>query len=134
MRRPDWPLSSGCVSASPPGSPCSGGGDTILRTDEPVYGDAHCEGVREVGTRSVVAVGPTRPPHPRTYARVVDGKAVERPVTFEEQFETCKTLIGSWHGSHGGRLNIALITPTLREEHHRDLGEANSRKRAVKRR
>ena len=46
-----------------------GGGDSIMRTDEPVYGDAHCEGVRGVGTRSVVAIGPTRPPHPRTYAR-----------------------------------------------------------------
>lgn len=102
-----------------------GGGDTILRTDEPIYGDAHCEGVREVGTRSVVAVGPTRPPHPRTYARFVDGKAVERPVTFEEQFETCKTLIDTWHGKHGGRLNIALITPTLRAEHVAELGQAN---------
>jgi len=102
-----------------------GGGDTILRTDEPVYGDAHCEGVREVGTRSVVAVGPTRPPHPRTYARFVDGNAVERPVSFEEQFETCKTLIAAWHGSHGGRLSIALITPTLRPEHREQLGAAN---------
>jgi len=102
-----------------------GGGDTILRTDEPIYGDAHCEGVREVGTRSVVAVGPTRPPHPRTYARFVDGKAVERPVTFEEQFETCKTLIETWHGKHGGRLNIALITPTLRAEHVEELGQEN---------
>ncbi|EIM24862.1 amidohydrolase family protein [Microvirga lotononidis] len=102
-----------------------GGGDTILRTDEPIYGDAHCEGVREVGTRSVVAVGPTRPPHPRTYARIVDGKAVERPVSFEEQFETCKTLIDTWHGKHGGRLNIALITPTLRAEHLAELGAEN---------
>jgi cytosine/adenosine deaminase-related metal-dependent hydrolase len=102
-----------------------GGGDTILRTDEPIYGDAHCEGVREVGTRSVVAVGPTRPPHPRTYARFVDEKAVERPVTFEEQFETCKTLIETWHGKHGGRLNIALITPTLRAEHVEELGQEN---------
>ncbi|KLK91663.1 amidohydrolase [Microvirga vignae] len=102
-----------------------GGGDTILRTDEPVYGDAHCEGVREVGTRSVVAVGPTRPPHPRIYARFVDGTAVERPVTFEEQFETCRTLIETWHGSQNGRLNIALITPTLRPEHREQLGAVN---------
>ncbi|MBF9232299.1 amidohydrolase family protein [Microvirga alba] len=111
-----------------------GGGDTILRTDEPIYGDAHCEGVREVGTRSVVAVGPTRPPHPRTYARFVDGKAVERPVTFEEQFDTCQQLIKTWHGAHGGRLNIALITPTLRPEHQEQLGEADlaeARRQAV---
>ena len=48
---------------------CWAAATRILRTDEPVYGDAHCEGVRDVGTRSVVAIGPTRPPHPRTYAR-----------------------------------------------------------------
>jgi 5-methylthioadenosine/S-adenosylhomocysteine deaminase len=50
---------------------------------------------------------------------------VERPVTFEEQFETCQTLIKTWHGSHGSRLNIALITPTLREEHREELGDVN---------
>ncbi len=94
-----------------------GGGDTIMRCDEPAYGDAHCEGVREVGTRSVVAVGSTRPPHPRTYARFVNGVAVERPVSFEDQIQTCRTLISRWHGSHGKRLNMALITPTLRTEH-----------------
>ncbi|MBM6583484.1 amidohydrolase family protein [Microvirga sp. BT689] len=102
-----------------------GGGDNIMRADEPIYGDAHCEGVREVGTRSVVAVGPTLPPHPRTYARIVDGKAVERPVTFEEQFATCQTLIDSWHGKHGGRLNIALISPTLEVERLGELSSVN---------
>ncbi|MBM6596793.1 amidohydrolase family protein [Microvirga pudoricolor] len=102
-----------------------GGGDTILRTDEPVYGDAHCEGVREVGTRSVVAIGPTRPPHPRTYARFTDGVATEYPVTFEQQLETCETIIDTWHGAYGGRLNIALITPTLRAEHVEELGQSN---------
>ncbi len=101
-----------------------GGGDTIMRCDEPAYGDAHCEGVREVGTRSVVAVGSTRPPHPRTYARFVDGRPVTRPVSFEDQFATCRELIRRWHGSHGRRLNMALITPTLREEHLGDLSAA----------
>ena len=112
-----------------------GGGDTILRTDDPVYGDAHCEGVREVGTRSFVAVGPTRPPHPRTYARIEDGTAHEYPVDFERQYETCVKLIDTWHGSHGGRLNIALITPTLRPEHVETLGAENlqkAREQAVK--
>ena len=89
VRKPSSPRSSGCASASPPGVSLLGGGDTIMRTDEPVYGDAHCEGVREVGTRSVVAIGPTRPPHPRTYARW-DGMArTNYPVDFERQFATC---------------------------------------------
>ncbi|WP_293865541.1 amidohydrolase family protein [uncultured Alsobacter sp.] len=102
-----------------------GGGDTILRTDEPIYGDAHAEGVREVGTRSVVAVGTTRPPFPRTYARIENGEANERPVSFDEQFETCRTLVKRWHGSHSGRLNIAMITPTLRDEHTKGLSASD---------
>lgn len=101
-----------------------GGGDTILRTDDPAHGDAHCEGVAVVGTRSVVAIGPTRPPHPRTYARFEDGKAIEYPVTYEQQVATCRTLIERWHGAHGKRLNICLITPTLRDEHVETLGRA----------
>ena len=102
-----------------------GGGDTILRTDEPIYGDAHAEGVREVGTRSVVAIGTTRPPFPRTYARFVDGVAVERPVSFDEQFASCEALVKRWHGSHGGRINIAMITPTLRAEHEKSLSASD---------
>lgn len=99
-----------------------GGGDTIMRTDDVAYGSAHCEGVAAVGTRSVVAVGPTRPPHPRTYASWHDGKASERPVTFEEQFAVSRKLLDLWHGR--GRLNIALLTPVLRDEHQRDMSAA----------
>jgi 5-methylthioadenosine/S-adenosylhomocysteine deaminase len=98
-----------------------GGGDTILRTDDPIYGDAHFDGVAEVGTRSVVAIGPTRPPHPRTYAKWNGEKAKSFPVSYEQQLATCKTLIDSWHGKQGQRLNVALITPTLRDEHKREL-------------
>jgi cytosine/adenosine deaminase-related metal-dependent hydrolase len=97
-----------------------GGGDTILRTDDPVYGAAHCAGVVSVGTRSVVAVGATRPPFPRTYARWTDGKKHEYAVTFDDQLATCRTLIDAWHATHGNRIRIALITPTVREEHLRD--------------
>lgn len=102
-----------------------GGGDTILRTDDPMYGDAHCDGVEEVGTRSVVAVGSTRPPHPLTYGTWEDGKATTYAVSFEQQFATVKTLIKSWHGSHGQRLNVALITPTLREQHRKELSASD---------
>ena len=101
-----------------------GGGDTILRTDEPAYGDAHCAGVVAVGTRSVVAVGSTRPPHPRRYARWNGGTATYRMVGYADQLATCRTLIDTWHGSHGGRIRIALITQTLREEHVTQLGAA----------
>ena len=105
-----------------------GGGDTILRTDDPIYGDAHCDGVREVGTRSFVAVGSTRPPHPITYGSWSGKNAKTYPVTFERQYATCETLIKNWHGKHGQRINIALITPTLREEHRKELSASDMEK------
>ncbi|MGL5734216.1 MAG: amidohydrolase family protein [Beijerinckiaceae bacterium] len=102
-----------------------GGGDTIMRTDDPVYGEAQCAGVAEVGTRSLVAIGPTRPPHPRTYAHWDAEKCTEYPVDFNRQLNTCKTLINTWHGRYNQRLNIALITPTLRDEHRESLSAAD---------
>ncbi len=94
-----------------------GGGDSVMRTDEPGYADAHCDGVLGIGTRSVVAIGPTRPPHPRTYARWEGNTAREYPVSFAQQMETCATLIGRWHGTHGNRIRMAMLTPTIKREH-----------------
>ncbi len=94
-----------------------GGGDTIMRTDDPSFGAAHCKGVLGVGTRSIVAVGSTRPPHPRVYAKWTGNTKREYQVSFEDQLATCKTLIDDWHGAGNGRIGIAIITPTLRPEH-----------------
>ncbi|MAQ82753.1 MAG: amidohydrolase [Maritimibacter sp.] len=101
-----------------------GGGDSIMRTDDPDYGDAHCDGVVEVGTRSIVAVGTTRPPHPLTYARWDGDSKTEFPVDFDRQLATSEDLIKRRHGSEGRRINFALLTPTLRAEHVDTLGEA----------
>ena len=102
-----------------------GGGDSVMRTDDPAYGSAHCAGVVGIGTRSVVAIGPTRPPHPRTYASWEGGVSRAHAVSFEQQMATCEALIEHWHGTHGGRIGIALLTPTLREEHVRDMAPAD---------
>ena len=99
-----------------------GGGDTVMRTDDPAYGDAHCAGVAEVGTRSIVAVGPTRAPHPWTYA---DGGANRRAVSFETQLATCRSLAARWHGAEGWRIGIALLYPVLRDEHEAEMAPAD---------
>ncbi|WP_299961035.1 amidohydrolase family protein [uncultured Roseobacter sp.] len=98
-----------------------GGGDTIMRTDHPDYAAAHCQGVVEVGTRSVVAVGPTRAPHPRTYAEWRNHQRHVYPVTFEQQMDVCTQIADTWHDTHGGRINIAMLYPVLRDEHERDM-------------
>lgn len=97
-----------------------GGGDSVMRTDDAAYGDAHMEGVLAVGTRSVVAIGSTRPPFPRTYARWDGFARTDYPVSFEQQHATCKTLIERWHRTHQDRLQLATLTPTLHMAH---LGE-----------
>ncbi len=102
-----------------------GGGDSIMRTDDPVYAHAHCQGVSEVGTRSIVAVGPTRPPHPRTYARWVGDKQSTYAVDYLQQLKSCQQTITQWHNTHNQRLNIALLTPVLRDEHAQILSAAD---------
>ncbi|HBB85023.1 MAG TPA: amidohydrolase, partial [Sulfitobacter sp.] len=98
-----------------------GGGDTIMRSDHPDYAAAHCRGVLEVGTRSVVAVGPTRAPHPITYADWDQAVRRSYQVSFEQQFDTTKAVAEDWHGTHEGRINIAMLYPVLRDEHQRDM-------------
>jgi cytosine/adenosine deaminase-related metal-dependent hydrolase len=98
-----------------------GGGDTIMRSDDPKYAAAHCQGVVEVGTRSVVAVGPTRAPHPLTYADWPGGIRTEYDVSFERQMQTCEQVVADWHDTHRGRVRIALLYPVLRDEHERDM-------------
>lgn len=90
-----------------------GGGDSVMRSDDPAFADAHCEAVRAVGTRSVVALGPTRPPHPRAY---VGADGVERAVSFERQVETTEEVIRRWHGRDG--IRIATLTPVERPLEH----------------
>ena len=103
-----------------------GGGDSVMRTDHPEYGDAHMEGVLGIGTRSVMAVGSTRPPHSLTYARWDGDTRTEYPVTFDQQFATCETLIKRWNRTHGDRLHVALLTPTIHERHLSQEGAAEA--------
>jgi cytosine/adenosine deaminase-related metal-dependent hydrolase len=90
-----------------------GGGDSVQRVDDPAHCDAHCEGVREVGIRAIVALGPTRPPFPRPYTSL-DG--TERPVSFEQQLETITACIERWHEKDG--IRIATLMPVYREARH----------------
>ncbi|MEM6763110.1 MAG: amidohydrolase family protein [Pseudomonadota bacterium] len=99
------------------GASLLGGGDSVMRTDRREHGDAHLDAISALGIRVQLAIGPTRPPYPWTYASWDKGEKQEYTVTFEEQIATCKALIRDRHGSDGRRLNIAMLSPTLRREH-----------------
>ena len=92
-----------------------GGGNDIMRTDEAAYGDHHCRAVTEVGIRSVLAVGPCRPPFPRLFNRWRGADATPLTIAFEDQLRTCETLIQRWHGADNGRIAIAMNLPVFRK-------------------
>lgn len=93
-----------------------GGGDSVMRTDDPKYGDLHLSAVEKVGIREFLAVGPRRPPFPRKYSHWDGEKRRDVMVTFEEQLETCETLIERWHGKANGRLNLCIMFPVHHSE------------------
>jgi 5-methylthioadenosine/S-adenosylhomocysteine deaminase len=93
-----------------------GGGDSVMRTDDPRYGDQHMQAVQEVGVRWFLAVGPRRPPFPRKYAEWSGGTRRDVMVSFEQQLETSEALIKRWHGKANGRLNIMMMFPTHHPE------------------
>ncbi len=98
-----------------------GGGNDIMRTDEPAYGDQHCQAVAEVGIRSVLAVGPCRPPFPRAFNRWRGNTATPLTIGFADQLRSCETLIDRWHGAGEGRIAIAMNLPVFR---HADIDVA----------
>lgn len=95
-----------------------GGGDSVMRTDDPMYGDAYLQAIQDVGVRWILAVGPRRPPFPRTYTHWEGGSPHDVEVTFERQLEVTEALIQRWHGEGGGTVNIAVMFPT----HHPENG------------
>ncbi len=95
-----------------------GGGDSVMRTDDPRYGDQHMQAVEKVGVREFLAVGPRRAPFPRKYSHWKGDARRDVMVTFEQQLETSETLIQRWHGKADGKLNICMMFPT----HHPENG------------
>ncbi|WP_445610543.1 amidohydrolase family protein, partial [Burkholderia pseudomultivorans] len=66
-----------------------GGGNSIMRVDDPVYARRHCDAVVRTGTRSIVAVGPSRPPAPRAYTRHTTDGSDTRDIDFDTMYDVC---------------------------------------------
>ncbi len=90
-----------------------GGGDNVWRTDQTRYGNAYMGGVRDVGVRWILAVGPRRPPFPRTYTQWDGNQSTDVPSSFDQQLAVSESLITKWHGAADGRLRMAVVYPTV---------------------
>lgn len=88
-----------------------GGGADIIRTDDPAFGDAHCGATAESGLRTILAVGPRRPPFPRSFRRFDDGPVRDVAVSFEHQLAVSEDLITRWNDVLGRGTGVCLMMP-----------------------
>jgi 5-methylthioadenosine/S-adenosylhomocysteine deaminase len=94
-----------------------GGGDSIMRVDDPRYAASHGRAIAEAGTRSVLAVGPSLPPAPRRYASWNGGKRQDHEVSWQQMAECCEEIIRKEHGRADGRINIGITLPVFQPQH-----------------
>ena len=80
-----------------------------MRTDDPIYGDRHCRAVKRVGIREHLAVGPRRPPFPRTFSQWEGGFRKDQEVSFEDQLKVCER----WNE---GMVKACVMAPTAHPE------------------
>ena len=80
------------------------------RSDDPIFAINHAKGYSEVGIREILAVGPSNPPYPRKFSRLVDGKRVERDVTFDELMDGADEAIRVTNHSYDDTIR-AFIAP-----------------------
>ncbi len=79
---------------------------TEPRGDNPEYAFKNAEAVEKVGIRSIVGVGPSRPPWPRKYTYWENGKKVERIGTMEDAFKTTAETIQMWEARKSKKVEM----------------------------
>lgn len=90
------------------------------RSDNPEYAFASAEGVEKIGIRSVIGVGPSRPPYPRDYTYWENGRRVDRMVSFEESVQKMEETIAIWKRRNSARVAMWASTSRLLNENPND--------------
>jgi 5-methylthioadenosine/S-adenosylhomocysteine deaminase len=90
------------------------------RSDNPEYAFANAEGVEKVGTRSVIGVGPARPPYPRDYTYWENGRRVDREVSFEESLDKMAETIREWKKRRDSKVQMWASVSRLLNENPND--------------
>jgi 5-methylthioadenosine/S-adenosylhomocysteine deaminase len=113
-----------------------GGGDSIMRVDDPKYAKAHCDAAERIGIRTFVAVGPRRPPYPSPYTEWTGNQRRDYLVDHDEQVAVCEKIINENHKRAQGRVKIAIMHPTPHPEvspiKGKDLADLKEQAKAVR--
>lgn len=82
------------------------------RTDDPIYGLKHSEGVSKIGIRDVVAIGPGRPPYPNKYLKWEGNTSKEIYASFERNLEVTEEIIQKLRANHD-RIDFTMSPPSI---------------------
>lgn len=80
------------------------------RSDDPIFASNCAQGYAEVGIRNIVAVGPSNPPYPRKFSRIVKGQRIEREFSFDEMMAGAEAAIDQWNHGANDRIRV-FISP-----------------------
>ncbi len=102
-----------------------GGGADVMRTDSPDAGEAHCRATRESGLRTLLAVGPSRYPFPKSFARRDgQGRLQNFDLAFETQLEVSADLVRRQNDILNRRTGVCLVAPVYTQDHLNSHGPA----------
>ena len=80
------------------------------RYDDPVYWQAHVDGMARIGIRNILGVGTPNPPFPKTFRRWdADGNFQEYKLSHRDSFEKTREAVKAFNGLNDG---ISMCFPT----------------------
>lgn len=92
--------------------PFFGGGDNVMRSEDPAFAEAHLAAVAASGLREILVMGIDRPPFPKRRRDWGRGGA-ERAIGLADQLATIGAVAAAWQGSAGGRIDVAVSAPVV---------------------
>lgn len=92
--------------------PFFGGGDNVMRSEDPAFAEAHLAAVAASGLREILVMGIDRPPFPKQRRDWARGGA-EHGIGLAEQIATIEAIARQWRGAADGRIDIAVSAPVV---------------------
>ena len=81
------------------------------RTDDAAHAEAHAEGYRRIGIRSVLCPGVSPPPYPNRFFEWQGSTHREREIGLEDQLAVCTRLVERLHDAQDSMTRIMLCAP-----------------------
>lgn len=78
------------------------------RCDDISSSDAHFEGIRQIGIRDIIGIGPPRPPWPILFSTWNGFERSDKWISMEDCFQTTEKVIKKWHKKDNGKLGVCV--------------------------